>query len=56
MKKCCENCKFAIYDSAPYGSTSASFLSGCEKEDFVTEDEYENNVECSQWEECSDDI
>lgn len=34
--KCCENCRFAIYDSVPYGSTSADMLSGCEKEDYMT--------------------
>ena len=56
MKKCCENCRFAIYDSVPYGSTSTDYLSGCQKEDLVTEDEAENIVECSQWEECRDDI
>ena len=48
--KCCESCKYAIYDSVPYGSTSAEYLSGCQKEDEVTEEEYENTVECSKWE------
>lgn len=50
-KKCCENCKYAIYDSVPYGSTSASMLSGCKKEDEVTEEEFVNEIECSQREE-----
>ena len=50
MKKCCENCKHAVYDSVPYGSTNADYLSGCECEDDVTEDELENNVECHKWE------
>jgi len=49
--KCCENCKNAVYDSVPYGSTSADYLSGCRYEDEVTEDEAENNVECHKWEE-----
>ena len=51
MKKCCENCKHAIYDSVPYGSTSADYLSGCECEDEVTEEEYSNETECHKWEE-----
>ena len=54
--KCCSNCRWAIYDSVPYGSTNALFLSGCEKEDFVTEEEFENETECSQWAPCRDDI
>ena len=45
--KCCENCKWAIYDSVPYGSTSVDYLSGCKKEDEVTEEE----EECHCWEE-----
>ena len=48
MKRC-ENCKYAIYDSVPYGSTNADYLSGCECEDEVTEEEYANEVECSKW-------
>lgn len=51
MIKGCENCKYAIYDSVPYGSTNAEYLSGCAKEDEVTEEEYSNEVECSKWEE-----
>lgn len=49
--KCCENCKYAIYDSVPYGSTSANYLSGCQKEDEVSEQEAENEVECHCWKE-----
>lgn len=45
--KCCENCRWAIYDSVPYGSTSVDYLSGCEKEDEITEEE----LECHCWEE-----
>ena len=48
--KCCETCKNAIYDSVPYGSTSADYLSGCKCEDEVTEDEFDNKVECHKWE------
>lgn len=56
LGKCCSNCRWAEYDSVPYGSTNAVFLSGCKKEDSVTEEEFENEVECSQWEPCNDDI
>ena len=48
--KCCENCIYAMYDSVPYGSTSASYLSGCKKEDEVSESELENEVDCHCWE------
>lgn len=48
--KCCENCRWAIYDSVPYGATSVDYLSGCEKEDEVTEEELENKVECHCYE------
>lgn len=50
MLKCCENCIYAMYDSVPYGSTSASYLSGCKKEDEVSESELENEVDCHCWE------
>ena len=46
----CETCRFAIYDSVPYGSTYVNFLSGCKKEEEVTDDEMENNIPCSKWE------
>lgn len=49
--KCCENCKNAIYDSVPYGSTSTEYLSGCQCEDEVTEEEINNETECHKWEE-----
>lgn len=48
MKRC-DNCANAIYDSVPYGSTSADYLSGCKREDEVTEEEAENKVECHCW-------
>ena len=54
--KCCENCKWAIYDSVPYGSTSADYLSGCKKEDEVTEEEFENVAECHCYKELDYDI
>lgn len=47
MIKCCENCRWAIYDLVPYGATSVDYLSGCEKEDEVTEEE----LECHCWKE-----
>ena len=47
--KCCETCKNAIYDSVPYGSTSADYLSGCKCEDEVTEEELANEIEGHKW-------
>ena len=49
---CCENCIYALYDSVPYGSTDVDYLSGCKKEDEITEQEYEGAVECSRYEPC----
>lgn len=49
---CCENCIYALYDSVPYGSTNANYLSGCKKEDEITEQEYEGAVKCSRYEPC----
>lgn len=49
MNKCCENCINAIYDSVPYGSTSANYLSGCKCEDEVFEEELEGIIECRCW-------
>lgn len=54
MIKCCENCRNAQYDSVPYGSTNVDYLSGCQKEDEVTEEEYAGEVECSKWQPCED--
>lgn len=48
MKRC-DNCANAIYDSVPYGSTSAEYLSGCKCEDEITEEEMENETECHCW-------
>jgi hypothetical protein len=49
MIKCCENCKFAMYDSAPYGMGSASYISGCAKEDDLPEDF--DDTKCEFWQE-----
>jgi len=49
IMKCCETCANAIYDSVPYGSTNADYLSGCKCEDEVTDEEYENTIECSKY-------
>lgn len=46
----CDLCKFAIYDSVPYGLGSVAYLSGCLKEEELTEEETENKVECSKFE------
>jgi len=43
----CENCVYAIFDSVPYGSTNANYLSGCELEDEVPEEVIEDeNADC----------
>ena len=48
--KCCENCANAIYDSVPYGSTSADYLSGCKCEDDIPEEVEESGGEdCPFW-------
>lgn len=39
--KNCYGCIYAIFDSVPYGSTSAEYLSGCKKEDEMGEEEGE---------------
>ena len=50
----CENCVNAVYDSAPYGSTSAEYLSGCEYEDKLTDEQAEKYYNgcncCPYWE------
>lgn len=59
MDKCCENCKFAIFDSVPYGMGSTSYFSGCKKEDdFTEENEFDGSAdwECPFWTACTDDI
>jgi hypothetical protein len=39
--RCCETCKYAVYDSVPYGMGSCSYLSDCKRFDDMTEDEYD---------------
>ena len=48
----CNVCAYANYDSVPYGSTSVSMLSGCSREDDMTDDEYEVfgiEMDCPLW-------
>ncbi|MBO9144153.1 hypothetical protein [Agathobacter rectalis] len=50
--KICNVCAYANYDSVPYGSTSVSMLSGCSREDDMTDDEYEVfgiEMDCPLW-------
>ena len=51
MKKCCENCANAIYDSVPYGSTNVEYLSGCQCESEIIEEELDGTIECHKWKE-----
>ena len=53
MEKTCETCRFAIFDSVPYGSTNADYLSGCQKDDEI-ENEIEDGAGCPFWQ-CNDD-
>lgn len=39
--RCCETCKYAVYDSVPYGMGSCSYLSDCKRFDDMTEDEWD---------------
>ena len=51
-EKICNVCAYANYDSVPYGSTSVSMLSGCSREDDMTDDEYEVfgiEMDCPLW-------
>lgn len=35
----CNGCIHAIYDTYPYGSTTATELTGCKREDDISEEE-----------------
>lgn len=51
--KTCYDCKNACWDSAPYGSTTATMFGGCDKEDEMTEEEAERfgeTEDCPFWE------
>lgn len=41
----CESCKYAVYDSVPYGMGSTSYLSGCRLEDKMGEELSEEEID-----------
>lgn len=56
--KNCYSCLYAIFDTVPYGSTSAEMLSGCKRDDDMGEEEYEkimnDVIDCPYYAECED--
>lgn len=52
LTKICDTCQYANFDSVPYGSSSASILGICDKEDEMTDEEYKifgSEVDCPFW-------
>ncbi len=43
--KCCDCCRYAVYETYPYGMGSASEMVDCRKADDMTEEEFEVNWE-----------
>lgn len=48
----CEFCAHAVFDEVPYGSTAASYCSGCSIEDHLSDRDWEDVEDlgyCSQF-------